>query len=198
MAITDGIAIDCSALQTAGGIKQICLRSYATDDAVTFSDAAGKHDVTKIVTGGGSTAPWKLFEFKNETADLTINATKENGSTVFECGLTFMIPQINNVKMHELQTLLNTCMMAIVVTSNDEKLVVGLSQKYSNSVTAPAKNQTFLNLASMEGGTGAAYSDQNGLTISLMARQFELPRQYDPATGAGLVVDTAALTATTT
>ncbi len=60
------------------------------------------------------------------------------------------------------------------------------------------KNQTFLNLASMEGGTGAAYSDQNGLTISLLARQFELPRQYDAASGAGLVVDTSALTATTT
>lgn len=198
MAITDGIAIDCSALQAAGGIKQICLRSFASDDVVAFSDAAGKHDITTITSGGGSTADWKLFEFKNETADLTINATKENGSTVFECGLTFMIPQINNTKMHELQTLLDTCMMAIVVTSNDEKLVLGLSHKYANSVTAPAKNQTFLNLASMEGGTGAAYSDQNGITVSLMARQFELPRQYDPASGAGLVVNTAALTATTT
>ena len=50
----------------------------------------------------------------------------------------------------------------------------------------------------MEGGTGAAYADQNGLTINLLARQFELPRQYDAASGAGLVVDTAALTATTT
>ena len=50
----------------------------------------------------------------------------------------------------------------------------------------------------MEGGTGAAYSDENGITVNLMARQFELPRQYDPATGAGLVVDTSALTATTT
>ncbi len=198
MAIDNGIAIDCSALQTAGGIKQICLRSFASADAVSFNNDAGKHDVTKIVDTGGSTATWKLFEFKNETADLTVNATKENGSTVFECGLTFMIPQINNVKMHELQAMLNTCMMAIVVTSNDEKLVLGLSEKYANSVTAPEKNQTFLNLASMEGGTGAAYSDQNGLTISLMARQFELPRQYDPASGAGLVVNTSTLTATTT
>ena len=197
MAIDNGIAVDCSALQASGGIKQICLRSYASGDAVTFNNDPAKHDVTKIVESGASTANWKLFEFKNETADLTINATKENGSTVFECGLTFMIPQINNVKMHELQTMLNTCMMAIVVTSNDEKLVVGLSEKYANSVTSPEKNQTFLNLASMEGGTGAAYSDQNGITVNLMARQFELPRQYDPATGTGLLVDTSALTATT-
>jgi hypothetical protein len=196
MAIDNGIAIDCSALQTTGGIKQICLRSFASGDAVTYSNAAGKHDITKIVDSGTSTADWKVFEFKNETADLTVNATKENGSTVFECGLTFMLPQINNVKMHELQTMLNTCMMAIVVTSNNEKLVVGLSEKYANEDVV-SRNQTFLNLASMEGGTGAAYSDQNGLTISLMARQFELPRQYDAASGSGLVVNTSALTATT-
>lgn len=196
MAIDNGIAIDCSALQATGGIKQICLRSFASGDAVTYSNAAGKHDVTKIVDSGGSTADWKVFEFKNETAELTVNATKENGSTVFECGLNFMLPQINNTKMHELQAMLNTCMMAIVVTTNDEKLVVGLSEKYGNEDVV-SKNQTFLNLASMEGGTGAAYADQNGLTISLMARQFELPRQYDPASGSGLVVDTSALTATT-
>ena len=196
MAIDNGIAIDCSALQSTGGIKQICLRSFASGDAVTYSNAAGKHDVTKIVDSGGSTADWKVFEFKNETAALNITATKENGSTVFECGLDFMIPQINNTKMHELQTMLNTCMMAIVVTTNDEKLVVGLSEKYGNEDVI-SRNQTFLNLSGMEGGTGAAYSDENGLTISLMARQFELPRQYDPASGSGLVVDTSALTATT-
>ena len=149
------------------------------------------------ITDGGGTASWFVFEFKNETAELTVNATKENGSTVFECGLNFMLPQINNTKMHELQSMLNECMMAIVVTSNDEKLVVGLSEKYANE-DVPFRNQTFLNLASMEGGTGAAYADQNGLTINLLARQFELPRQYDAASGAGLVVDTAALTATTT
>tara|TARA_A100001201_G_scaffold143319_2_gene144464 strand:- start:1364 stop:1960 length:597 start_codon:yes stop_codon:yes gene_type:complete len=198
MAIDNGIAVDCSALQSTGGIKTICLRSFASGDAVTFNNDAAKHDVTKIVDSGGTSATWKVFEFKNETAELTVNATKENGSTVFECGLNFMIPQINNTKMHELQTMLNTCMMAIVVTTNDEKLVVGLSEKYANSVTSPEKNQTFLNLASMEGGTGAAYADQNGLTISLMARQFELPRQYDPASGAGLAINTSTLTATTT
>jgi len=195
MAIDTGIAIDCSALQTVGGIKQICLRSFQTTDTVAYDNDPGKHDITSITDGGG-TASWFVFEFKNETAELTVNATKENGSTVFECGLNFMLPQINNTKMHELQSMLNECMMAIVVTSNDEKLVVGLSEKYANE-DVPFRNQTFLNLASMEGGTGAAYADQNGLTINLLARQFELPRQY-AASGAGLSVNTATLTATTT
>ncbi len=196
MAIDKGIGVDCTSLQSTGGIKQICLRSFASDDAVLYDNGVGKHDITSITQGGGSTANWFVFEFKNETAALTINATKENGSTAFECGLSFMIPQINNSRMHELQAMLNTCMMAMIVTTNDEKLVVGASQKYANE-DVPSKNQTFLNLASMEGGTGAAYSDENGLTVNLMARQFELPRQY-AAAGAGLTVDTNALTATTT
>ena len=33
-------------------------------------------------------------------------------------------------------------------------------------------------MATIEGGTGAAYSDESGVTVSLMARQFELPREY--------------------
>tara|TARA_R100001129_G_scaffold104859_2_gene71660 strand:- start:16 stop:603 length:588 start_codon:yes stop_codon:yes gene_type:complete len=195
MAIDKGIGVDCTNLQSTGGIKQICLRSFATDDAVSYDNDVSKHDITSI-TSGGSPANWFVFEFKNETAALTVNATKENGSTAFECGLSFMIPQINNVRMAEIQAMLDTCMMAIIVTTNDEKLVVGLSEKYANE-DVPSKNQTFLNLASIEGGTGAAYSDENGLTVNLMARQFELPRQY-AAAGAGLAVNTSALTATTT
>ena len=45
----------------------------------------------------------------------------------------------------------------------------------------------------MEGGTGAAYSDESGMTITLTARQFELPRKYIGT----VTVDTSALTATT-
>jgi hypothetical protein len=192
MAIDTGIAIDCSALQTTGGISQICLRSFNANDTVTFNNDPAQHDITSIGNGGG-TANWFVFEFKQETAEMTVNATKENGSTVFECGLNFMLPQINKVKMHELQEMLNECMMAIVVTTSGEKLVVGLSEKYRNEDVI-FRNQTFLNLASMEGGTGAAFADQNGLTINLLARQFELPREY----AGTLSVDTSALTATTT
>ena len=33
-------------------------------------------------------------------------------------------------------------------------------------------------MSGMEGGTGAAYNDDNGLTITLMAKQYELPRVF--------------------
>ena len=192
MAIDTGIGVDCTALQSTGGIKQICLRSFASDDVVTYSNAAGKHDVTKITSGGGSTANWFVFEFKNDTAALAINATKENGSTAFECSLTFMIPQINNNRFAEFQAMLDTCMMGLVIDTNGSKWVVGASEKYANEDVA-AKSQTFLNFTSAEGGTGAAYSDESGMTVTLTARQFELPRKYIGT----VTVDTSALTATT-
>jgi len=192
MAIDTGLAVTCTDLQATGGIKQILLRSWADGDVVGYDNAATKHGISSIVDTGGSTASWVLFEFKNETPALTINATKENGSTAFECGLSFMLPAIDAPKFHELQAMLNTCMMAIAIDTNGKELVLGVSEKYENEINA-ARNQTFLNLASMEGGTGAAFSDENGITVSLMARQFELPRLY---TGT-LTVSTSALTATT-
>ena len=82
--------------------------------------------------------------------------------------------------------------MVIAVDTNDNAFVLGVSEKYENE-SSSSRNQTYAQLATIEGGTGAAYSDESGVTVSLMARQFELPREY-----VGTVdVNTVALTATT-
>ena len=192
MAIDKGIDIGCADVQASGGIKHILLRSWATGDDITYANSAAAHGITSLTDTGGSTATWFLYEFKNESPALTVNATKENGSTAFECGLSFMLPKISSTRFHVLQEMLNTCMMGIAIDTNGVASVIGVSEKYANE-DVPSKNQTFLNLASMEGGTGAAYSDENGMTINLMARQFELPRIYVGA----ITVDTSTLTATT-
>ncbi len=192
MAIDTGLGIGCTDLQATGGISQILIREFATGDAVTYDNAAGKHGISSLKDTGGSTATWMVYEFKNETPALTVAATKENGSTAFECTLSFFLPKTDEGKYHELQNLLSACMMAMAVDTNGKKWVIGVSEKYANEDVF-TRNQTYANLSSMEGGTGAAYSDENGITITLMARQFELPREY---TGT-LTVDTSALTATT-
>ncbi len=191
MAIDKGIGVDCSNLQSTGGITQILLRSWDTNDAVVYGNTASEHDIDSILTSA-SAANWFVFENKNETGALTVNATKENGSTAFECTLTFMIPQINNDRFAEIQAMLDTCMMGAVKDTNGSWWIVGASEKYANEDVA-AKSQTFLNFTSAEGGTGAAYSDESGMTITLTARQFELPRKYIGT----VTVDTSALTATT-
>ena len=76
MAIDTGLAVTCTDLQATGGIKQILLRSWADGDVVEYDNTATNHGISSIVDTGGSTASWVVFEFKNETPALTINATK--------------------------------------------------------------------------------------------------------------------------
>ena len=190
MAIDTGLSIDCADLQSTGGITQILLRSWGATDAITYG-ATGTHSIVSILEVAAD-ANWFVYEFKNETPALTINATKENGSTAFECGLSFMLPRLELTKNNALQSMLNECMMGMALDTNGQWWVLGVSQLYANEDVA-SRSQTYLNMATIEGGTGAAYSDESGVTVSLMARQFELPREY-----AGTVdVDTSALTATT-
>ncbi len=189
MAIDTGLAIGCADLQATGGISQILLRSWTSSDVISYSDPA--HSIDSILDSTNP-ANWFVYEFKNELPALTINATKENGSTAFECGLSFMLPKIEVAKFTELQKMLNECMMGMALDTNGKWWVLGVSQKYANEDVA-SRSQTFLNLSGFEGGTGAAYSDESGITVTLMARQFELPREYAGA----VLVDTLALTATT-
>ena len=190
MAIDTGLSIGCADLQSTGGITQILLRSWTATDAITYG-ATGTHSIASILEVAAD-ANWFVYEFKNETPALTISATKENGSTAFECGLSFMLPRLELTKNNALQSMLNECMMGIAKDTNGKYWVLGVSEKYANEDVA-SRSQTYLNMATIEGGTGAAYSDESGVTVSLMARQFELPREYEGA----ILVDTVALTATT-
>ena len=176
MAIDKGIAISCGDLQQVGGIKHILLRDWATGDIVSY-DSTDDHAIDSITDIGTATADWFLYEFKSQEASMTINATKENGSTAFECGLSFMLPKMGTKKFAELQNMLTDCMMGIAVDNNDNAFVLGVSEKYSNE-SAAERNQTYLNVASIEGGSGTAFDDTNGVTVNLMCKQFELPREY--------------------
>lgn len=196
MAIDTGLAITCADLQATGGIKRILIRAWADGDDVEYSTVAGQHTITKIVDTGGSTADWGVYEFKNETPALTISATKEMGSTAFECGLSFFLPKLEQLKFDLIESITNSCLMVIAVDTNDNAFVLGASDKYSN--TYQVRNQTYAQLSTVEGGTGAAYSDESGITITLTARQFEMPRQYVVASpSVGITVLAGGLTATT-
>ena len=176
MAIDKGIAISCGDIQQIGGIKHILLRDWATNDDIVY-DNTDDHAISSIQATGAATADWYLYEFKSQEASMTINATKENGSTAFECGLSFMLPKMGTKKFAELQNMLTDCMMGIAVDNNGLAFVLGVSEKYRNE-SVSNRSQTYLNVASMEGGTGSAFDDTNGITVNLTCKQFELPREY--------------------
>ena len=194
MAIDTGLAITCADLQATGGIKRILIRAWTDDDVVLYGTTPATHTITSIKDLAADAA-WGVYEFKNETPALTISATKEMGSTAFECGLSFFLPKLEYLKFNLIERITNSCLMVIAVDTNDNAFVLGVSEKYENE-SVSSRNQTFAQLATVEGGTGAAYSDESGITISLMARQFEMPRQYVPS-ATGIVVTADGLTATT-
>ena len=177
MAIDTGLQVGCTDLQATGGVRQIIVTELTNIDTVTLGSS---HDYTNLTTASAAAR----FEFKNESASLTINGTKENGSTSFEIGLSWTIPNIQASAFNQLKDLQDACMVAVVELNSGKKLVIGMSDAFGNKgVDANAwdRNQTYATLGGFEGGSGAAFSDENGITVSLTCKQYELPREYTGA-----------------
>ena len=181
MAITKGINIGCGNLQASGGIKNILIRTWKSTDVVTYVNTNISHSIDSISDTTSSDTPdtaiWFNYEFKNELPTFTSTASRENGSTMFENSLTFMMPEMTVEKSAALQGLMDTCMMAIAVGNNGVNYVLGVSEKYENE-KVPVRNQTYASMTSVEGASGAAYNDDSGYTVTLSCKQWEAPRIY--------------------
>ena len=194
MAIDTGLLVDCGDLNAVGGIRSVLLTDLGNITAVT--PAPPGPNAAHVVSSLTVNDPWARFEFKNETAALAIAGTKEGGSTAYECALSFYIPDINAVRWIELSKMESACPVGLVEMNSGVMLLVGFSYKYENqseSATPWVRNQTYADLTSIEGGTGSAYADDNGVTVTLTARQFELPLEYSGV----ITVVAGDLTATT-
>ena len=173
MAIDTGLLVGCTDLQAVGGIRQIIVTEVSNISAVTTGST---HDYSALTAAGCA-----RFEFRNESGSFTVNGTKENGSTSFELGLSWYIPNMQGSAFEQLEKLQTGCIVAVVELTSGKKLVMGMSEAFGNngvdSLTYE-RNQTFATLSSIEGGSGSAYTDENGVTVSLTCKQYELPREY--------------------
>jgi len=176
MAITNGINIGCSDIVGAGGIRNILIRTWKDNDIVLYANTATTHGISSIKNNTDA-AEWFNYEFKQELPSLTVTAAKENGSTSYECSLSFMMPDMDTAKAAALQSLMDTCMMVIAVGNNGKAYVLGASQKYSNE-KAMIRNQTYASMTGAEGATGAGINDDNGWTVTMGCKQWEAPRLY--------------------
>ena len=192
MAIDSGLLVACGDMNAVGGIRQILLTDLDNIATAVPTTPNTTHTLTALTASNA----WARFEFKNETAALTITGAKENGSTSYECALSFYLPNLDAVRVSALSKLETACPVALVEFNSGKMMVIGWSYKYANKgqgSTPWDRNQTYANLTSIEGGSGAAYADDNGVTVTLTARQFELPLQYEGA----ITVVSGDLTATT-
>ena len=210
MSIESGLSIGCTDLQASGGLSHVLIREWNSPsgtDTVTF-DHSGNWSVTKIVNSEGTAteAVWGVYESKIESSSLTIAATNEGKNiTTYECTVSMYLPRLSEDKFLRLQEMQGKCLMVLCVDTNAtigvastyQGMLIGASDTLSN-LESKARSQTWARIASIEGGTGAAFSDEDGVTVTLTCTQFEAPNAYYPATGLGVVLGSTGLTATTT
>jgi hypothetical protein len=209
MAITDGLAIGCGDLQATGGIKRVLIREWnstgSPDDIIL--GAAGAHTVTSIMDSAGTSSTWGVFENKIETPALVVSGTTEKNVSTYECSVSFNLPKMDLIKTNRLQEFTGKCLMVLAEDTNSDWFVLGISNTLTGSdgnldpSTAGdtgTRQQTFAKLGTIEGGSGAAFSDENGLTVTLTCTQFELPRLYVNVGGVSTtpVIAATGLTAT--
>ena len=204
MAIADGMAIDCSDLQAVGGTRLVCLRKWQATDVVVFDEAT--HSISSIKLGA-SNAQWGVYESRIESSSLTVSAANEGKFyTTYECTLSWFIPGFTAAQfllLHAFEG--GDCMMAMVVDNNDtasgttgpstdqlHNKVIGVSNTLENE-DSDLRTQQYCTLKSIEGGTGGAFSDEIGVTVTIGCTQFEIPRNYTGAItigATGLTLDT--------
>lgn len=210
MSIESGLSIGCADLQASGGLSHVLIREWnspSATDTVTF-DHTGNWKVTAIKNSQGTAteAVWGVYESKIESSSLTIAATNEGKNiTTYECTVSMYLPRLSEDKFLRLQEMQGKCLMVLCVDTNAtigvnqayQGMLIGASDTLSN-LESKAKSQTWARIASIEGGTGAAFSDEDGVTVTLTCTQFEAPNAYYPAAGLGVVLGTTGLIATTT
>ena len=214
MSIESGLSIGCTDLQASGGLSHVLIREWnnlSGTDTVTF-DHTGNWKVTKIVNSANTAteAVWGVYESKIESSSLTIAATNEGKNiTTYECTVSMYLPRLSEDKFLRLQEMQGKCLMVLCVDTNValtngtgstgtyQGMLIGASDTLSN-LESKARSQTWARIASIEGGSGAAFSDEDGVTVTLTCTQFEAPNAYYPAAGVGITIGSTGLTATTT
>lgn len=204
MAIADGMAINCSDLQAVGGTRLIAIRKWQSGDLVVFDDT--NHDITSIKEGG-SNADWGVYESRIESSSLTISATNEGKEfTTYDCAVSWFIPGFTAQQFKDLHAFEGgDCLMVMVVDNNDNpsgttlptanqahNKVIGVSNTLENQDN-DLRTQQYCTLRSIEGGTGAAFSDEIGVTVTVGCIQYETPRNYVGAItigSTGITLDT--------
>ena len=206
MGVADGMAINCSDLQAVGGTRLIAIRKWLATDVVVFDDA--NHDITSILEVAAP-AEWGVYESRIESSSLTVSATNEGKFfTTYDCTVSWFIPGFTAAQFKDLHSFEGgDCLMVMVIDNNDNtsgtttptanqasNKVIGVSNTLENQDSA-VRTQQYCTLRSIEGGTGAAFSDEIGVTVTVGCMMYETPRNYAGAItlgATGLTLETTA------
>tara|TARA_R110002050_G_C8894997_1_gene509703 strand:- start:1008 stop:1637 length:630 start_codon:yes stop_codon:yes gene_type:complete len=205
MAIADGLATGCGDLQASGGIKYIFIREWnstGSPDQIALA-AGGTGSITSIADGGGTNSTWGVFETKLESPVLSVSGTAVGNANTYECTLAFNLPHFDLARRTRISELEGKCLQVMVQDTNDTYFVIGIGNTLTGGDGGkdfPAAShigtrpQTFARIGSIEATTGAAFSDETMMTVTLTCTQYELPRTYVSVATDPVVINASGLT----
>jgi hypothetical protein len=206
MAIADGLTTTCDNLQASGGVQTVFIREWNSTGSPDKIATLGTGTITSIADSVGTNSTWGVYETKLETPVLSISGTSVGNANTYECGLTFYLPQLDLARRNSITDMQGKCLQVMMLDTNGTYFVIGISGTLTGGdggldLAAAShigtRPQTFARLGTVEGGTGAAFSDETGLTVTLSCTQYELPRTY-VAAGTAPSISASGLVATIT
>lgn len=168
----EALGVNHNDLELRGGLRYIAITDFTDATGVTFDDN-GDHAVSAVAAVGDA----KLFDLKQGTGSLTTTGTKEGGTIMFEHTISFFVPNISSAHLRALESTRNQKLMVFVQDFNGAAYVIGCSKEYALEDDF-ANQQMFATVSSIEGGTGAALGDENGVTVTITCQSGELPRAF--------------------
>jgi len=159
----ENLSIAHSDLEVRGGLQYVAIGLLSQASGMGFDDS-GVHTMSYTAA-----AALELFDLKQGTGSLTTSGTKEGGTIMFEHTVSFYIPNCSAAHLRSLETLKDKDLVVVAQGHDGNKFTLGMSKAFGLEDSTLGNVQMRARLSSMDGGTGAAIGDENGLTETINA-----------------------------
>lgn len=154
-----------------GGIKKITLGEF--DATLAFTVDTSTHSVSTFAEA----ADGLTLGFEKETAKLTTSTTQEKGLSMTTATIECYVPKMSKERFASLEAIKGKALYGNVELWNGESFLVGWDNKLGDSTEDAITTDFALFLSEISSDSGGALSDQNGVTIKLVAVQGEELRE---------------------
>lgn len=169
MALSNAITVLNTDHFSRGGIKTLQLAE--PDASTTFTDDSDGTASSGVLAGSGIVE----IDFEKETAKLTVSASQEKGLALYTVSIEAYIPKCSGAKFKALSDLRGKMMVARCTMWDGIDFMVGYDFTLGKAFGGADVTNFGLVLESIEADSGAALSDQNGVTLKLTSVQGEPP-----------------------
>ena len=163
------INLDCQ--NNPGGIKTVYIAAYKDLEGATLRQSIKINDrsgqIESISLNDELSELMEVYAFKKNTSSVatTLNYDEESGARFYESEISLKFHKLDQNKFEAVQALANTDFFVIVQLGNSEWFIYGLD--YPMAVESVTVN------------TGTAFTDFNGIEMTLKDSALSLPYRVD-------------------